>query len=100
MTLKALEAREGEWVQYLSGADEGYDWSRALPQRPNAPNRISYLTSARSAPQQFASARIEFVTGREGKPTRALYMEKKKEDTSTKQGTRVYFGIFGCQRRM
>lgn len=94
VTLKAPEVEEGNWVQYLTGADRGFDWSRALPQRPSPPNRFTYLCSARAALQQFAGARIETVTGHDGKPTRALYMELKKEDPSTKQGTRVQYGIY------
>jgi hypothetical protein len=93
VTLKAPERGEGGWVQYLAGADQGYDWSRALPQRPGSPDRISYLVSGRD-PQQFAVSRIEPVTGHDGKSTRALYMEVKKEDPSTKQGTRVQYGIY------
>ena len=94
VTLKSPERGEGGWVQYLTGADQGFDWSRALPQRPGSPDRISYLVSARDPLPQFAGARIETVTGRDGKPTRALYMELKKQDPSTKQGTRVQYGIY------
>lgn len=48
----------------------------------------------RNSLQQFAGARIEPVTGHDGKPTHALYMERRKEDASTKEGTRVQHGIY------
>jgi hypothetical protein len=96
VTLRPPEVAEGEWEQYITGADEGYDWSSSLPQRPTfrENNRFTYLVSADKDLAQYAETRIETVTGHDGRPTRALYMELKKQDPSTQTGTRVEFGIY------
>ena len=96
VTVRPPEAAQGEWEQYITGADQGYNWSSSLPQRPsfNENNRFTYLVSANRDIQQYAETRIETVTGHDGRPTRALYMALKKEDPSTQAGTRVQFGIY------
>jgi hypothetical protein len=94
VTLRPPEAARGGWEQYLTGADEGYDWSRSLPQRSFPRNRIDYLVSSDKDLQQYAETRIETVTGHDGRPTRALYMELKRDDPSTKAATRVQYGIY------
>jgi hypothetical protein len=92
--LEPPDVAGSEWEQYLAGADIGYDWSRQLPQRPFPKNRITYLVSAARDLRQYAETRIETVTGHDGRPTRALYMELKKQDPSTQAGTRVQYGIY------
>ena len=49
VTLRPPEVGRGGWEQYITGADEGYDWSRSLPQRSSPARGTASTISCRRA---------------------------------------------------
>jgi hypothetical protein len=83
-----------EWSQFIRGADQGYSWDTGLPSRPSAQNRFTYLVSSQQNLDDYVATRIEQTTGWNGLPTRALYMQLKKDDPGASESTRNQFGIY------
>jgi hypothetical protein len=83
-----------EWVQYLRGGDQGYEWATELPDDPRRDGYFTFLIGKKSDPSKFVANRLETVTGHDGKPTRALYMEFIKDDPASNDNTRTMYSLF------
>ncbi len=83
------------WSQFLHGGDAGYAWEEVLS-RGIPKNRFTYLVSSRQNNlSTFVNTRIETVTGRDGKPTRALMSELVRQDpTPFIENTRNQYGFY------
>ena len=79
VTIESPVARWNEWRQFLSGADNGYNWSNDLPDR-RAHSRFRYLVPSDQNLSDYVETQIQKVIGPAGVPTNALYMEVKAYD--------------------
>jgi hypothetical protein len=77
----------------LTGTDRstGFSWDKN-----NVPGKMSFFYLSGDQPRNYASTRIEKVTGHDGKPTQAIYMEVKKDYPEDKFGavSRNEFSFF------
>ena len=94
VVLQAPRAEDGDWVQYLTGADQGCNWATDLPKRSFPKNRITYLVESWVKLAPYAEAKLVTVPDRDGRFTRALYMSLKRQAPRTSTGTRVQYGIY------
>jgi len=83
-----------EWVQFLKGDDRGYAWPDDVPDASSKVSFFTYLTSPKNNPLDFISTRLETVPGRNGRLTRALFMEFKKDDPQDRINARNQYSIF------
>ena len=82
-----------QWWQYLRGQDEGYVFPDDLP---GTNSRFQYLVGSsvpRSQLSEHAETRIDTVTGHHGNPTRALYLEIKKDDPNFDNTARNQYNV-------
>ena len=71
------------WTHALTGTDSetGYTWPTDLPGGLDASqNRFYYYVYINKDLEDYIRTRIEEVIGRDGEPTRALYMEVRADD--------------------
>ncbi len=82
-----------QWRQYLRGADAGFDWSAALPARLANLQYLVYDSDAvdKDALKGFVDTRIETVSGRGGRMTRALYQEVRRRGRAATQNDFILF---------
>ena len=97
VSLDMPEVTGDQWAQFIRGADQGYAWDADLPKRSSPDNRFTYLVSSQQTLanlSEYVTTRIEETSGWNGSPTRALFMELRKEDPLDSEGTRNQFGIY------
>ena len=80
-----------QWWQYLRGQDEGYVFPDDLP---GANSRFQYIVASSNQLSDYAETRIDTVTGYDGNPTRALYLEMKKDDPNLGNTARNQYNVY------